>query len=271
MAKKLAIIACFVSLFLTVQSYSPAQNLDSLKASLERIVEQEMNQWNWTGVSVAVVYQNEIIMNKGFGFANIENNILMTRNTILPIASLTKTFTATMFMQLIEKELVEFNSNVNNFIPEYKPTPDHPDYGNTTLLQLATHSAGLPKESPALFWSHFEDFLWIISNGNFQKQSRINREDYLQSLFSVHLESMPNAHFIYSNVGYTLLGMTLEKASGLSYQEYIKKNIFKPLKMNNSGFYQDFITAQNQAICYVFLPQNPQPLVAPTDARNRLS
>jgi CubicO group peptidase (beta-lactamase class C family) len=263
MLSKICVAICSLILFLTIQLYSEDLKTDSLRYNLEQIIYDEMSQWNWTGVSVAVIYQNGIILNKGFGFSDIEKEIPMTEKTILPIASLTKTFTATMYMQLIENKLIGFNSNVITFVPVYKTISNYPDYGNTTLLQLATHSSGLPKDSPLLFWSHFEDFLWVILNGNFHKQTKVDREEFIKSLSSIHLAAIPNARFIYSNLGYALLGMALEKACGVTYQEYIKKNIFQPLAMNNSGFYSDFSAAQNLAVCYVILPNNPKPLAAP--------
>jgi CubicO group peptidase (beta-lactamase class C family) len=262
MIKKFILLLCALSLFLPTQVFSRVKSLDSLKNNLLKISEKEMSQWDWTGLSVAVVYKNKIVINKGFGYANIENNIPVTKNTVFPIASLTKTFTATMFMQLREKSLVEFYSNVNTLVPEYKPLSDT-NYGYTILLQLATHSSGLPKDPPVMFWSHFEDFLWIILNGNFEKQTKVNREEFLKSLSSVRLVTIPNASFNYSNTGYILLGMALEKASGMSYQEYIKKYIFKPLEMKNSGFYSDFIETKNQAMCYAIFPQNTEPIVTP--------
>ena len=176
--------------------------------------------------SIILVEDNEVILDGGYGYSIFEDQINNTSDTIFPIGSITKSFTATALLQLEEEGKLSTNDNVSNYIKGFNP-----DF-NVTIHHLLTHTSGLPREGKVSF-----------SQGISIKENI----DYINNL---ELMFTPGSDFSYSNAGYILLAAIIEEVANLSYNEYIAKNIFKPLNMTASvgGFDASYL--ENQAIGY---------------------
>lgn len=174
--------------------------------------------------AVLISYRSKILWSKGYGFADIELEVPNFPQTKLRIASITKTITAVAMMQLIEKGLLKLDDTLNKFIADY------PFGEQITIKHLLTHSSGI---------SNFE-----LEQDFYEVEHATSFSEKLIELFKFEpLQFVPGTAFSYSVSGYFLLGYIIEKVTKLSYEDYLKINIFEPLHMKSSGFdfYQTII------------------------------
>ncbi|MEJ6951368.1 serine hydrolase domain-containing protein [Natronospora cellulosivora (SeqCode)] len=186
----------------------------------EQMIQDILIEKNILGLSATVVNQDEIIWAKGFGYADLENEIKASHKTIYCIASVTKPITATAIMILVDQGLVELDEHIINYIPQLSLKGQ--DYKDIKVKHLLSHSAGLKyKVSYEYLFSDTTCLLEYLK--------------YETLLFP------PGKGYNYSNIGYSLLGLIIESTSGLSFEKYINKNIFEPLAMKNSYIGMDEI------------------------------
>uniref|UniRef100_UPI00404A52D5 serine hydrolase n=1 Tax=Gelidibacter sp. TaxID=2018083 RepID=UPI00404A52D5 len=165
--------------------------------------------------AVAISHQDSIIFKEGFGLANMEWNIANESDTKFQIASLTKSFTAMLIMQLVNEGKLDLHKPIALYLPEYPEEAAR----KITIHQLLTHTSGIP---------------------NVKNDKKVNRPNDMVSQFSNEpLKFEPGENFDYSNSGYTLLGYIIENVTNKSYEEVLEEKIFKPLMMQNSGFYRN--------------------------------
>ncbi len=169
--------------------------------------------------SVLVADHGKVIFKKGYGLANMEWNIPNESDTKFRIGSITKQFTAMLIMQLVEEGKVKLNDKITDYLPEYrKDTGD-----KVTIHHLLTHTSGIPN------YTGLPGF-WQDSTRNHYTL------DYMVKNFcSGDLEFEPGTIFKYSNSGYYLLGVIIEKVTGKRFKEVLQERILEPLKMNNTG------------------------------------
>jgi CubicO group peptidase (beta-lactamase class C family) len=171
------------------------------------------------GVVVGVVSDQDLIWAKGFGHANIEAGRPMELDTRFRMASHSKLFTATAIMQLREQGKLRLDDPVAEYLPWFKFRHAAPDDPPVTIEHLLTHSSGLPREAG----SHWSDLDFPTADEFKELMS------HRQAAFS------PEVRWKYSNLAYTLAGMVVEQVSGMSWAEYLQKNIFDPLGMSASS------------------------------------
>ncbi len=175
------------------------------------------------GVAVAVLEKGKVIFEKGYGMANLEYDIPITPKTIFHVASVSKQFT-TFAIYLLEKEgKISLADNVQKYIPEV------PDFGKPITIQhLCSHTSGLKDQ-----WG-------LLTLAGWRLDDVITTEQILKLVSKQkELNFTPGTQFQYSNTGFTLLAEIVERASGMSFPEYVNKKIFQPLGMTNSQFYDD--------------------------------
>jgi len=160
------------------------------------------------GFALAVIKDGKIIVNKGYGFAKVEEAIPVTPKTVFGLASLTKTFTAICLLSLVDQGRIALDSALGSYIPNLSPK-----YGKLTIRQLATMTSGVPNTGvPEIEW---------------RKQ--------LEILLLQPLASKPGSSFLYSNFSYRLLGLLIEKVTEKPFMEAIDDTILKPLEMHSTG------------------------------------
>jgi CubicO group peptidase (beta-lactamase class C family) len=214
---------------------------DSIASKLKMGVEGFMHRYNSPSIVVAIVHNREVIFSDAKGYIDLENKIPADINSVYSIQSITKVFTATMFMQLVQKGIVAIDDAVIKYVPEFKDNLNATDKNEITLLQLATHTSGLARNSPADIKFAKQIDNWLTNNTSESTITPATKKEFLQSLKFIpkqypeyHLLSYGDRH--YSNLGYSLLGIALERAAKTDYAGYIIKNICQPLKMDNSSF-----------------------------------
>lgn len=206
-----------------------AQQIDSLLTAFH-------NEQQFYG-NVLIAEKGSIIYQKSFGKANLVTNEDLNAESMFELASLSKQFTAMGIMLLKKQGKLSYNDSVRKFIPELP-------YYNITVQQLIHHTSGLP-DYMELFFKKW-DSTKIATN-----------KDMIEMLASYKPAILfsPGEKFEYNNTGYVLLAIIIERVSGLSFGDYLKKNIFKPLGMKRTVLYRrryEKKTIPNYAYGYMF-------------------
>src|SRR5215217_5519630 len=169
----------------------------------------------------ALVAENGKVVYKGaFGAANMEWNIPNTPDTKFRLGSITKQFTATIVMQLVEQGKIKLDAKLSDYLPEYRK-----DTGEkVTIHHLLTHTSGIPS--------------YTSQPGFFENVSRnpYKVDEFVKKYASGDLEFEPGSKFTYNNSGYFLLGAIIERVTGKPYEQVLQQNIFDPLGMKNTGY-----------------------------------
>ncbi|MEE4311660.1 MAG: serine hydrolase [candidate division KSB1 bacterium] len=202
---------------------------------MEKWINSQIDFHHLPGIAVGVVYDQQLIYSKGFGYADLEYKIPATPSTIYRIASITKTFTSTAIMQLRDAGRLRLDDPVSTFLPWFKIQNKFKDSPPVTIRQLLTHTSGLPREAAFPYWTDHKF---------------PTREQIMQSLPDQQMIFESETKYKYSNLGIALLGAVVEAASGESYESYISRHILQPLKMENTSVSLPDWTVKNRAKSY---------------------
>jgi CubicO group peptidase (beta-lactamase class C family) len=165
------------------------------------------------GIAVAVVSNGRVIKATGYGVANLELGSPVTPRTLFGLGSISKQFTATAIMQLVEEGRVQLDDPMAKHLDSLPP-----HWSGITVRQLLTHTSGLPEEK------------WLPSFVEFDRFEH-RQLDVLRTIFADSLEFAPGAGWAYRNSAYRLLGMIIERVSGESYWAWLDRRIFRPIGM----------------------------------------
>ena len=209
---------------------------DMLETQMSPFIQRLMRQKHITGLSIALVNEHGILATQGYGFANKQAQQEATPRTIYRIGSITKLFTGTAAMQLCERGLLDIDKPVLEYVPEFSIKTSNPsDLSRITPRTLMTHHSGLPAD-----W--YEDY-WSDDPHAFRQ--------VIEYLRGCALAFPPNTVFSYSNLATSLMGVIIERVSGISYQEYIEQNLLTPLKMFDSELSVDRVPPDLLSKAYV--------------------
>ncbi|PWU04730.1 MAG: serine hydrolase [Bacteroidetes bacterium] len=201
-------------LLLIALPFSVAAQKNSTQ-QLEQYVEAQNKIKGFSG-SVLVVQKNKILLNKGYGFADIEWSIPNSPSSKFRIGSLTKQFTAACILQLIEQGKLSLTDKLSKFYPDF------PKGDSVTIYMLLNHTSGIAS------YTDQSDF-GAVARLSWPRDSMISYFKNRPYNFS------PGTGWKYNNSGYFLLGCIIEKVSGETYAAYVRKHIFEPLGMLNTG------------------------------------
>jgi CubicO group peptidase (beta-lactamase class C family) len=222
--KKLLLI--LFTYFITSCSYGQVT-----PASLDSLVSTYAKKSAFNG-SVLVAQKGKILLEKGYGFKNKKDNTHNTANTIYQIGSITKQFTSAIILQLVEKQKMTLKDKLSKYIPAY-PMGD-----SITVENLLTHTSGI------FNYTNDEHFMKTSS------ERPISRDSLLKLFEYKPLDFPPGSSWSYSNSGYILLGIIIEKVTHKSYFQVVRENIFKPLQMYHTGFDFTDLKSPDKAIGY---------------------
>jgi CubicO group peptidase (beta-lactamase class C family) len=202
----LGLVSQGICLFATAQT--PAQEIDKLMSEAAR---QDL----FSGV-IAVVEKGTTIYSKGFGLTDSVSGKAIDENTLFNLCSITKQFTAMAVIQLKEQRKLNYTDDVRKYFPQLP-------YTGVTIHHLLTHTSGLPDYMMLAIQN------WTAGNQNSNKEAIALLEKFKPPvLFAA------GDRFQYSNTGYMLLAVIIEKVSGMSFAAFLKQQIFEPLKMQRS-------------------------------------
>jgi CubicO group peptidase (beta-lactamase class C family) len=175
------------------------------------------------GASVAVIENSRTVFARAYGLASIENGVFAETNTNYRLASVTKQFTATAILMLIDRGKLSLDSRLTDALP------GAPKYASgVTIRHLLTHTSGLVD---------YEDLI-----PDSQTVQVLDRDVLmlLSKIDSVYFA--PGAKYQYSNSGYALLALVVEALSGQSFAQFLKQNIFEPLGMDHTVAFENGIS-----------------------------
>jgi len=202
-------------------SPAPPLTKQDFEAFLDALIPSQLQTRNIAGAVVSVVKDGQVLFQKGYGYSDIESKKpVLPDQTLFRPGSISKLFTATAVMQLVEQGKLDLDRDVNDYldfaIPKTYPEP-------VTLRRLLTHTAGFEETLKNLFVAHESDMKPLRTYLVNEMPARIFPPGKIPS---------------YSNYGFTLAGYIVERVSGEKFERYVDNHILKPLKMNNSTFDQ---------------------------------
>ncbi len=201
----------------------PVASLRPHLPEIDSLVAAELAKRPVGSVTAGVVSGKDLVWSKSYGEADIEKKIAADTDTVYRIGSITKMFTALMLEQLVETKRVHLSDPVEKYFPEIKLVQDRfPDAPPITLIQLATHTAGLAQEP--------ENTETYVTGAVADWEKTL-----IAALPHTRYILEPGTRYSYSNIGFAILGAALERAAGEPYVEYVPKHIFQPLGMTHSA------------------------------------
>jgi CubicO group peptidase (beta-lactamase class C family) len=218
-----------------------------------------ISKYQIPGMAIGINKNGMTLYKRGFGYRDLESYLPVTMNTVFGVASITKSLTCMSIMQLQERGKLSVLEPVNKYLPEF--LKNYQNKGRIKIHHLMTHSSGLPPLSTFLNTQKknlvrdpsYKDYPGLNIDDNLDKVSSIESYDELIEFISglkINMLGEPGEVFSYSNESFALLGAIIERVSGISYEEYVKKNILEPTGMNNSGFTVDEINSCNITSLY---------------------
>jgi CubicO group peptidase (beta-lactamase class C family) len=196
----------------------------------------EWDQSASPGFAVGIVRGGTLLHARGYGMANLDFDIPITPSTVFPIASVSKQFTAMAILLLVKDGVVSLDEDIRTYIPEV------PDFGYTiTLRHLIYHTSGLRDQ-----WA-------LLTFAGWRDQDVISTADVLDLVTRQRtLNFAPGEAHLYSNTGYTLMGVVVERVTGKSLRAFCEERMFSPLGMTSTHFHDDRTEiVKNRATAYV--------------------
>lgn len=200
--------------------------------SIRKQIMEELPLWDQPSISVGIIKNGEVVLKEGFGFADEGKNLKADADTMYQIGSCSKAFTAAAVALLVDQGKIGWDVPVKTYMPwiEFK---DPFVTENVTVRDLLCHRTGLPRH----------DAYWI--------GTPVTREEMVRNLRNMQPCWSFRSQWCYQNTCYVAAGMLIETVSGMSWEEFVKENIFLPLGMNRSTFYVDVIEGDaNRAAPY---------------------
>lgn len=208
-------------------------SLEARADDIDRYVQSQLIRQHIPGLSLAVVQKGRIVKLRGYGFADLERRVPVTPATVFEIGSITKQFTAVAMMLLVEQRKIGLEDPIERYltgIPEsWKPV---------TIRQLLTHTSGIP------------DYEEIMGYGAYRNPMTAN--DVIALAAGKPLDFVPGTKWNYSNTGYYLLTLILEKVSAEPYSQFVRSHVLEPAGMNHTRTSEPFDIILNRSAGYAY-------------------
>lgn len=184
---------------------------------LSEFISKTMQEWKIPGLAIAIVKDSQIIFCEGFGKRDVEQNLLVTPQTLFAIGSCTKSLTTMAMSILAQRGLLDWDKPVRNYLPTFKLYDSYATE-HITPRDLVTHQSGLPRH----------DAMW--SQSPFTRQEIFDRLQYLEPTHELRTV------FQYQNLMYMTAGYLVGEIAQSSWEEFVQEEIFNPLEMRDSNF-----------------------------------
>lgn len=191
---------------------------DAALAGFDGLVAETLQKWNVPGLAVSIVKDGQIVLSKGYGVRDPAVGQPMTRDTIFPIASMSKAFTSFAAGLLVDEGRLNFDVPVGAYLPGFV-LKDPSATGGLTLRDMLSHRSGLPRH----------DSLWYHN-------STITREGLLARMRFLDPSAPLRSKWQYNNVMFLLAGLVVDRVSGQSWESFTEQRIFQPLGMTRTMF-----------------------------------
>ena len=213
---------------------APLQSSDGELEKFNNYINQSISDANIAGMAVAIVSGDSIIFTQGYGYSDIQTKEPFTPNTVINIASISKTFVGVALMNLVENGLISLDEDVNTFLPFKVQNPYLPE-SIITPRHLMSHSSGIQDDQKVYLPSyHYGGDSPILLGEFLADYLSPDGTHYSKKNFT---KSKPGGEFVYSNIGAGLAGYIVERVSGKPLNIFTGEFIFKPLGMNNTCWF----------------------------------
>jgi CubicO group peptidase (beta-lactamase class C family) len=186
---------------------------ERLAARLDRLVRREQREKRLPSIAAAVIRDTELVWETAVGVADVEAGLEATPDTQYRIGSITKTFTAAAIMQLRDAGRLDLEDTLDRHVEGVAHTP--------TIRRLLSHASGLQRET--------QDDSWLTLRF-------APPDELLETLAQAELVLPSGARFHYSNLAFALLGIVVERVSGLAYTDYVRERLFEPVGLTRVSF-----------------------------------
>ncbi|RMZ76853.1 hypothetical protein DV738_g4730, partial [Chaetothyriales sp. CBS 135597] len=193
------------------------KRLEKLEESLKKITAIS----GTPGISVGVSYQGEVIHQFGHGYRDVEDHLPFDKDTVVPIGTIAKTFTASAIGILVAQKKLTWTSRIRDILPDFRSS-DPVVEAELNVTDLLSHRAGLARSN--LWWQGSDSVLLL------------DKKDLLPFYAKLPRAGVFRADWAYSNWGYALVGAVIEKVSGVSYGEFVRREIIAPLGLERTTF-----------------------------------
>jgi CubicO group peptidase (beta-lactamase class C family) len=231
MLRRIALASFILTPILTVACLAQDKAQTDSVARMEQLVQSYLPRNQFMG-TVLVAQDGKVILDKGYGFADLEWEVPNTPTTKFRLGSITKQFTATSILLLEERGKLKVEDPVKKYMPDAPAAWD-----KVTIFHLLTHTSGIPS------FTSFPDY-------RSREAEAITPEKLVAWFRDKPLEFEPGEKWNYSNSGYVLLGYLIEKIGGQCYSDFVQQNIFTPLGMKDSGYDSNSTVIAHRAAGY---------------------
>ena len=244
----------------------PTPTPDS-EAVFDRLIPELLEKWDVPGAAIAVARDGRLVLAKGYGLANVENEEPVEPDSLFRIASISKPVTAVAALQLVEEGLLDLEERVFEILREFE-SPEGAAMDSRldkiTVRQLLQHSGG---------WDRDQGYDPMFIAGWIERELGVPKPvscpDVIRFMLGQPLDFDPGARYAYSNFGYCLLGRVVEKKTGRPYEEYVRERVLEPLgitRMRIGGVLPDervegeatYYDYPGQELAYSVMPGTPE-------------
>ncbi|MGZ5446107.1 MAG: serine hydrolase [Thermoanaerobaculia bacterium] len=197
---------------------SAAQDPAAALADFDAFINGALKPWDVPGIAIAVVADGKVVYAKGFGQRNVEKTLPMTADTLLPIGSITKSFTTLAMGTLVDEGKLEWEKPVRTYLPEFLAADDVLT-ASLTVRDLVTHRSGLPRHD--LVWYNNQD---------------LTRAEIVGRLAHLPASEGLRSRWQYNNLMFLTAGYLIEDTTGKPWEDVIRSRVFTPLGMTRSNF-----------------------------------
>lgn len=206
-----------------------------LRAAVDGIAQESLEKPGAVGLSIAIARAGQVVVEAGYGLAEVEHRVPADGQTTFRIGSITKQFTAAAIMRLVEDGKIDLDAPFSDYYPHF-PNPDD----KITVRHLLTHTSGIKSYTEVReFWDE----------GVSRELTPAQLLDYVRDAPPAF---EPGAQWAYNNTAYYLLGPIIEEAAGMSYADYLQQTFFDPLELTRTRHDSNTDVIPNRAQGYLF-------------------
>src|SRR5262245_35217523 len=204
-----------------------------LQSKVDAIAAEALKKPGAVGLSIGVARKGQVILAKSYGLADAELDVPANKDTMFRIGSVTKQFTAAAIMRFVEQGKLSLDDDLSKYIPDF------PLQGNAvTVRQLLNHTSGIPSyTSLGQEWAKLQPL-------------ELTHEEMLALVKDKPFDFKPGEKWAYNNTAYYMLGMIIEKVSGVSYAKHMQDEFFTPLKLERTRYDSNSTLMKNRAQGY---------------------
>ena len=238
-------ILLFAFLFVAISSYSQTNPFQKKFPLIDRYIDSLLKDWNVPGLALGIVYKDQLVYGKGYGYRDVNKKLPVDTKTLFPIASNTKLFTATAAVMLEEEGKLSLDKPVRNYMPSLTFYNDELNT-KVTLRDMLSHRTGLPRY----------DGIWV--GAPFTRKETVSKVAFMKPQLGFR------EGYIYNNMMFASAGAVMETVTGKSWEEIIREKILRPLDMKLTSFTDEEMMKTNNYSLSYFEPDSTSRLLQET-------